>query len=89
MDNKDRLNQYNQELELLGKQIKSFLNTSTDVITQLDQGLFVENHSQKERLSICFDCDSYNKQRDLCKECGCIMRMKTKLNAAKCPLLKW
>ena len=51
MDNKDRLNQYNQELELLGKQIKSFLNTSTDVITQLDQGLFAENH-QPERTFI-------------------------------------
>ena len=57
MDNKDRLKQYNQELELLGKQIKSFLNTSTDVIQQLDEGLFAENTSQKERLSICFDCD--------------------------------
>lgn len=89
MDNKERLNQHKEELAFLGKQIKSFLNTSTDVIQQLDEGLFAENTSQKERLSICFECDSYNKQRDLCKECGCMMRMKTKLNAAKCPLKKW
>jgi membrane protease subunit (stomatin/prohibitin family) len=89
MDNKERLNQHKEELRLLGIQMKSLLTTSKDVIQQLDEGLFAENTSQKERLSICFDCDSYNKRRDLCKECGCIMRMKTKLNAAKCPLHKW
>lgn len=88
-NNNERLEQHLQELKRLQTQIKSFLNTSTDVITQLDEGLFAENTSQKERLSICFECDSYLKQRDMCKECGCIMRMKTKLNAAKCPLKKW
>ena len=88
-NNNERLEQHLQELKRLQTQIKSFLNTSTDVISQLDEGLFAENTSQKERLSICFECDSYVKQRDMCKECGCIMRMKTKLNAAKCPLKKW
>mgnify|MGYP003121268705 CR=1 FL=1 len=88
-NNKERLEQHLHELKRLQTQIKSFLNTSTDVITQLDEGLFAENTSQKERLSICFECDSYVKQRDMCRECGCIMRMKTKLNAAKCPLKKW
>ena len=48
-----------------------------------------ENEQDVTDLSICFECDSYLKQRDMCKECGCIMRMKTKLNAAKCPLHKW
>ena len=88
-NNKERLNEYLEELKLLGKQIKSLKQTGTDVVKQLDVALFEGQDKQKERLIICKECDSYVKNRDMCKECGCIMSMKTRLFAAKCPLGKW
>ena len=88
-NNKERLNEYLEELKLLGKQIKSLKQTGTDVVKQLDVALFEGQDKQNERLNICKECDSYLKNRDMCKECGCIMAMKTRLFAAKCPLGKW
>lgn len=43
----------------------------------------------KERLSICVDCDKYNTTTTQCKECGCIMLLKTILASSTCPLNKW
>jgi len=43
----------------------------------------------KSRYDICLDCDrlvSFTKQ---CKECGCVMPAKVKLELATCPLEKW
>jgi len=42
-----------------------------------------------ERLRICEDCPEYLGMTKQCKQCGCIMTMKTRLEAAKCPLGKW
>ena len=69
-NNKERLNEYLEELKLLGKQIKSLKQTGTDVVKQLDVALFEGQDKQKERLTICKECDSYIKNRDMCKECG-------------------
>lgn len=51
----------------------------------------------KERISICLSCDrllnSIPGQELLglenCKECGCFIRIKSKLENQKCPLGKW
>ena len=40
-----------------------------------------------ERFSICNNCPSLIA--GICKECGCIMKQKTKLENAVCPLNKW
>lgn len=40
-----------------------------------------------ERLNICKTCDRYNN--DICKECGCIMSLKTMFPYSECPLNKW
>jgi len=42
-----------------------------------------------QRLDICFDCDRFIKVTAQCKECGCFMKLKTKMQDAKCPLGKW
>jgi Family of unknown function (DUF6171) len=42
-----------------------------------------------ERLEICRACPSFIKATTQCKECGCIMNLKTKLPNAECPLGKW
>jgi hypothetical protein len=43
----------------------------------------------KERLAICQGCPELIKLTSQCKKCGCIMSIKTKLEAAKCPIGKW
>ena len=49
----------------------------------------VEQDIAKERLGICNGCERFIKSTTQCKECGCIMKLKTKLPNASCPLGKW
>ena len=52
----------------------------------------VERSSEVEaerRMSICVECPSLLKLTNQCKECGCVMSLKTKLEKATCPLGKW
>lgn len=49
----------------------------------------VEQEIAKERLDICNGCERFIKATTQCKECGCIMKLKTKLPNASCPLNKW
>jgi hypothetical protein len=44
---------------------------------------------QEKRMDICRQCDRFIKTTTQCKECGCIMKLKTKLPHASCPLGKW
>ena len=48
-----------------------------------------EEETAKQRLDICWDCDRLIKVTTQCKECGCFMKLKTRLEHAKCPLNKW
>jgi hypothetical protein len=43
----------------------------------------------KERFSICKGCPELIKLTSQCKKCGCLMKVKTKLEKAVCPLGKW
>ena len=49
----------------------------------------VSEDVQRSRYDICQGCDKFIKLTHQCKECGCIMTMKTQLAAASCPLNKW
>jgi hypothetical protein len=40
------------------------------------------------RLDICKGCEYFSKKQT-CKKCGCIMKAKTTLKNAKCPIGKW
>lgn len=42
-----------------------------------------------KRLDICKSCPEFFPLTTQCKQCGCFMAMKTKLEAAKCPIKKW
>ena len=42
-----------------------------------------------KRLDICLGCDRLIKVTKQCKECGCFMALKVKLQGAVCPLGKW
>jgi hypothetical protein len=43
----------------------------------------------EQRLNICLECDRLINLTKQCKECGCIMPAKVKLEKATCPLGKW
>lgn len=43
----------------------------------------------ESRLDICRECDRFESKLGRCMECGCIMRLKTTLVEASCPLGKW
>lgn len=45
--------------------------------------------SAEERLNICLSCDKLIKLTKQCRECGCIMPAKVKLENATCPIGKW
>ena len=41
------------------------------------------------RLEICKVCEFYRVKTNQCRKCGCFMKLKTKLEHAKCPIGKW
>lgn len=43
----------------------------------------------EERLRICQSCDRLNKSLGICRECGCIVKLKTRFQSVNCPLEKW
>lgn len=42
-----------------------------------------------QRYSICQSCPEMIKLTKQCKQCGCFMVIKTKLEKAECPIGKW
>jgi hypothetical protein len=62
-------------------------------VTPLDLLNPMTKHSSdelaKSRMLICKACPELIKLTNQCKKCGCIMSIKTKLEAAICPLQKW
>ena len=51
--------------------------------------VFASDSQRLERLSICEDCDTYKASTRQCKECGCFMKVKTRIPSSQCPLGKW
>lgn len=55
----------------------------------LNPGMLVTQDVVDQRLSICQQCDRFIAKTSQCRECGCIMAMKTRVTIATCPLKKW
>jgi len=51
--------------------------------------MLVEKEVAFERLDICNDCPSLFRPTWTCKECGCFMKIKARLESSTCPLGKW
>jgi len=49
----------------------------------------VSEDIESTRMSLCMDCPELIKATKQCKQCGCFMNMKVKLENAKCPIGKW
>lgn len=50
---------------------------------------FLEAEDADKRFSICQMCPEFVSLTTQCKKCGCVMKLKTKLEKATCPLQKW
>jgi hypothetical protein len=70
-------------------QLESLLETTKDVLSQLiKRGTLVATESEtSQRLTICQSCEYRTETK--CNKCGCNLLIKTRLQAAKCPLKKW
>lgn len=50
---------------------------------------YVEEAEATRRYDICKACPELIDLTKQCKQCGCVMPLKTKLAKAECPLKKW
>ena len=50
---------------------------------------WVKKDIHTSRLELCKACSEFISLTTQCKKCGCVMSIKTKLEAAKCPIGKW
>lgn len=55
----------------------------------LDKENWTQEQVSDKRYSICSECPELIHSTKQCKQCGCFMPLKVKLEAAKCPLNKW
>lgn len=55
----------------------------------LDKENYTTQEEADRRLSICQKCPEFFHPIKQCKKCGCLMKMKTKLKEATCPINKW
>jgi hypothetical protein len=58
-----------------------------DIKQQLEW--ILQNPQVTKRVAECVQCDRFIKPIALCSECGCLIKLKTKLPSAECPLKKW
>jgi hypothetical protein len=50
---------------------------------------WANEEDSNKRYDICRSCSELIKLTKQCKQCGCVMAAKVKLQNAKCPLGKW
>jgi hypothetical protein len=50
---------------------------------------YAEQNEAERRYDICKACPELIDLTKQCKQCGCMMALKTKLQHATCPLNKW
>lgn len=67
--------------------LRQFKNTARDITK--DGFARVPQNQFEARLKICHGCDKFNRSLSQCKSCGCIMKMKARFRASKCPEGKW
>jgi hypothetical protein len=73
------------EIQTLIESRSADLTTTTGVDSNK---FFATSTVQTQRYEICKTCPSFTLLKT-CKECGCIMPLKTKLANTSCPLAKW
>jgi len=62
---------------------------SSRIKDKLDKDIVASTELREQRLNMCLACEHYFKVSGLCKKCGCLMKAKTWIAKAKCPIKKW
>ncbi len=78
MTGKNRWQQYKEKLG--DTRPWDLLNPNTE---------YAEESESERRYDICKTCPELIDLTKQCKQCGCMMALKTKLQHATCPLKKW
>ncbi len=50
---------------------------------------WVSDEIKESRYSICKQCPEFIDLTTQCKKCGCVMKIKSGIQAATCPIGKW
>lgn len=50
---------------------------------------WVSNEIKDSRYAICQKCPEFISLTSQCKQCGCIMKIKSGIKQAACPIGKW
>lgn len=75
----------------LAEKVRNLSNTLGQVAQQARKGeqIIAEKPLWQQRQEICDTCPHFKIPGGICKKCGCFMKVKTKIQTAKCPLDKW
>jgi hypothetical protein len=63
-------------------------NPNPKSLDEIDEKDRLAELDRNQRMDICNSCDRLSILK-FCKECHCLMPVKTYLSFAKCPLGKW
>lgn len=55
----------------------------------LNAANYTDDELGEKRYEICLSCPELIDLTKQCRQCGCVMTLKTKLRNATCPLSKW
>tara|TARA_Y100000004_G_C8921862_1_gene415784 strand:- start:334 stop:591 length:258 start_codon:yes stop_codon:yes gene_type:complete len=85
------MSETNDKMPSMAEQGRNLIKMMQDIGADAVKGreIFVTNEEQKRRYDICQACESFDRIRKRCKECGCFMQQKTAFSASECPLKKW
>lgn len=59
------------------------------IIKYIKFGKRVDIDCYIHRLTICKSCDKFDDEKWTCKNCGCYLDKKAKMNTENCPDNKW
>ncbi len=69
---------------------RKLLNLTKATLSHVALGMpKTEEDELQKRTEICADCDSLDKEKYVCNECGCFLNYKLGWAGQKCPKGKW
>ena len=75
-----------EEIEQVSKQKKFDLRSMSDRVKNV---LLHDQEIIDKRWAECQNCEFLIKPTNSCRECGCFMKIKTRVATARCPIGKW
>jgi len=70
------------------QRIANAATAGLDTLEGITQGVvFISDDELRKREAICHACQFYDA--GICKSCGCMLQVKTKLASQRCPVGKW